>query len=259
MQRLPLRLPLNPDAPVWFLSETDSTMDDARALVTSSPSRGQLQTGTTIITDYQRSGRGRREGRRWHAPPRTSLMATLCLRDDPEPATASLALAVAVADEVEERLPAGAGTATIRWPNDVLLDTKKVCGILANYVPPWLLLGFGLNLLQTAFPPPLGDTATSLRIAGALAPEDARSWESLRSALLIGITRRFMSARTDWHTSLQSRLWGKGEPAEVTLPGGETIRGRLEEVLPDGRLGLRGDSFHRLAAGEVSLIRGLRG
>jgi BirA family biotin operon repressor/biotin-[acetyl-CoA-carboxylase] ligase len=79
-----------------------------------------------------------------------------------------LAAAIAVADAVQ----AGA---TIKWPNDVWIDGRKVAGILIEGRPQegWAVLGIGLNVSVGEFPPPLDETATSLRLAGVDLDRDA--------------------------------------------------------------------------------------
>ena len=119
--------------PHLHLRETGSTNDRARELAT-----GGAPHGTLVTTEHQVAGRGR-QGRAWTSPPRRALLMSLVLREVTPLLT--IAAGVAVADAV------GAGTA-IKWPNDVLLDGRKVAGILAEARPRegWAVLGIGLNV-----------------------------------------------------------------------------------------------------------------
>ena len=110
-----------------------STNERARALAARAAPHG------TIVTAREQSaGRGR-QGRTWTAPPGRALLCSLLLRDPPR--LLPLAAGVAVAEVV------GAG-ARVKWPNDVLLDGRKVAGILVEGRPQehWAVLGIGLNV-----------------------------------------------------------------------------------------------------------------
>src|SRR5215212_9287102 len=109
-----------------------------------------------VTTDHQFAGRGR-QGRAWTTPPRRALTMSLILRDVPD--LLPIAAGVAVADAVG---PA----ASIKWPNDVLVDGRKVAGILAEGRPRegWAVLGIGINvaLREEDFAPELRATAGTL-------------------------------------------------------------------------------------------------
>ena len=120
-------------APRLHLRRTDSTNDRARALALAGAPHGTLVTAA-----HQAAGRGR-QGRGWIAPAGRALMASLVLRAPPP--LLPLAAAVAVAEALG---PA----ARIKWPNDVLLDGRKVAGLLAEGRPRegWAVLGVGVNV-----------------------------------------------------------------------------------------------------------------
>jgi BirA family biotin operon repressor/biotin-[acetyl-CoA-carboxylase] ligase len=138
---------------------TDSTNERARELAAAGAPHGTL-----VTADEQSAGRGR-QGRVWTAPPKSAVLMSVVLRELSE--TLPLAAAVAVC----EALPL---EAQIKWPNDVWIDGRKVAGILVEARPQegWAVLGIGLNVATTEFPPPLQSTATSLRLAGAPASVD---------------------------------------------------------------------------------------
>jgi BirA family biotin operon repressor/biotin-[acetyl-CoA-carboxylase] ligase len=119
--------------PRVHLRQTGSTNDHARTLALAGAPHGTL-----VTADVQSAGRGR-QGRAWTAPAGRALLASLLLRDPPP--LLSLAAAVAVARAC------GPG-AQIKWPNDVLVDGRKVAGILVEARPQhgWAVLGVGINV-----------------------------------------------------------------------------------------------------------------
>ena len=112
--------------------------------------------GTLVTADEQSAGRGRAD-RSWTAPAGSSVLMSVVLR--PAETLLSLRAAVAVA------AVCGPGAA-IKWPNDVLLDDRKACGILVEGRPQegWAALGIGLNVL--AAPPEFAESATCLAATG---------------------------------------------------------------------------------------------
>src|SRR5688572_9452066 len=144
--------------------EVSSTQDAARTLHKS---------GETaiigIIAGYQHAGRGR-SGKTWVAPPGTSLLVTyiLPLEDVLVAPIIGMAAALAIAEVIDECCGLTAG---LKWPNDVLLNGRKVAGVLVETVSEAesrtaALVGIGVNLNVEAFPAELEQTATSVRIEG---------------------------------------------------------------------------------------------
>jgi BirA family biotin operon repressor/biotin-[acetyl-CoA-carboxylase] ligase len=137
--------------PRLHLAVTSSTSDRARELAMAGAPHGALVTAAE-----QTAGRGR-QGRTWSAPPGAALLMSLVLRD--APALLPLIAAVAVAESCG---PA----ARIKWPNDVLVDGRKVAGILAEGRPyeGWTVLGIGVNVAVAPqeLPPELQATAGTL-------------------------------------------------------------------------------------------------
>jgi BirA family transcriptional regulator, biotin operon repressor / biotin---[acetyl-CoA-carboxylase] ligase len=123
--------------PRLHLRSVGSTNQRARELAAAGAPHGTLVTATE-----QTAGRGR-QGRRWVAPPGRALLMSLVLREWPR--LLPLAAGIAVAEECGPR-------ASIKWPNDVLLDGGKVAGILAEGRPRegWIVLGLGLNVALRA-------------------------------------------------------------------------------------------------------------
>lgn len=254
MTELPIHSPLGTDAtagsaPVYFTARTSSTMDDARRLV-----RQGAPSGTVVVTDFQTAGRGRRAGREWVSPPRESLMFTVALYEPEDPVTRSLVMAVAVSRMLEQQFSLDVA---VKWPNDVLVRGRKICGILADH-EGWLYLGVGLNLWQTGFPAELAGTATSVAIETRSRPQRHTEALSDRDGLLCTVLELYRDVEPEWHALLSRRLWMAGEEVEVAVPYGPTLCGRLAGIADDGCLLVDTGRLHRIAAGEVSLTRGIR-
>jgi BirA family transcriptional regulator, biotin operon repressor / biotin---[acetyl-CoA-carboxylase] ligase len=216
--------------PRLHLQSTDSTNDRARELAASGAPHGAL-----VTADVQTAGRGR-QGRTWVAPAGTSLLLSLVLREFD--ALVSLRAGLAVADL------AGPG-ARVKWPNDVLVDGRKVAGILVEARPQegWAVLGIGVNAaLDVAdLPPELHETAGTLGLTDL---------DAALSELLAHLTRRLDEPAGETLRALAGRdalldreiAWSGGEGTGA----GIDERGRLRVRLADG-----GETA--LDAGEVHL------
>ncbi len=134
--------------------QCDSTMVEAARLAESGAA-----SGTIVGADEQTAGQGRL-GRQWHSPPGAGLYVSFVVRASNAP-WRTLAAGLAV----REALRHSAGVeCDMRWPNDLLFDGKKVCGILVNAESGALIVGVGVNLNQAEFPPEIAEVATSLRL-----------------------------------------------------------------------------------------------
>jgi BirA family biotin operon repressor/biotin-[acetyl-CoA-carboxylase] ligase len=147
---------------------TDSTNERAKLLAADGAPHGTL-----VTADEQEAGRGR-QGRLWTAPPGSAVLMSLVLRgfDEFLPLTAAVAVC--------EALPLDAA---VKWPNDVWIDRRKVAGILVEGRPQegWAILGIGLNVSTTSFPPELAEIATSLHLSGTETSRDQVLADLLRS------------------------------------------------------------------------------
>lgn len=169
--------------PVAWSARTGSTNDD----VVVAARAGEPE-GLVIGADFQDAGRGRR-GREWHADPGAALLFSVLLR--PRVPTADVGVlpivaAVAVAEAIGE--PAG-----IVWPNDILVDGRKVCGILCELSADetgvaWVVVGIGVNVRSA---PQLDDGRWQ---AGAVAGATGIR----RVDLLVGILRRLAERYRQW-------------------------------------------------------------
>ena len=155
------------DGPILFFETVGSTNDVAASLVSNGAGEGAV-----VIADAQTAGRGRR-GRTWFSPPAAGLYVSVVLwpgraRVLPERATALVTLTAGVAlSEAVERVTGLAPA--IKWPNDLLVDRRKLAGILAEgmAVPSGVglqavVLGFGINVGAASYPPELAARVTAL-------------------------------------------------------------------------------------------------
>ena len=119
-----------------------------------------------IVADEQQTGRGRL-GRNWHSAKGEGLWMSLLIRPDIEPETSfrlTLIAAVSVSQAIEKVTGLTAG---IKWPNDLIVNDKKICGILSEMSAEWqkvnyVVLGIGINVNQREFPEDIKDKASSL-------------------------------------------------------------------------------------------------
>jgi len=207
--------------PYLWVDECESTQELARP----------LPEGGVAACDRQLRGRGRR-GRTWQAETGTGLLFSLALEPRTPPqrlASFSLVAAEAVAEACHER-------AAVRWPNDVMLDGRKLAGVLPELRDGKLVLGVGVNagMSEAQLPANARVPATSLQIATG-APVDR---VELLVSLLAGLERRYDTFERDGFTGLgRDELRGR----HVTLVG--AANGISEGVDADGRLLLDGRAY----------------
>lgn len=217
--------------PRLHLRRVDSTNERARRLAAAGAPHGTL-----VTASEQSAGRGR-QGRAWTAPAGRALLCSLIVRDAPR--LLPLAAGVAVASVAGE-------AARLKWPNDVLIEGRKVAGILVEGRPQerWMVLGIGLNVALRAddFPPELRGRAGTL----GLGPEAV---ESTLTRLLAELERWLPAAPQDVLDAVRARDALAGRP--VRWAGGE---GRGAGIDERGRLLVLGaDGTVALDAGEVHL------
>lgn len=231
----------------------ESTNDEACRLASDGAAEG-----TVVWAHQQRAGRGRR-GRQWQSP-EGNLYFSVLLRPAAPPAMAaqlSLVAAVAMADTLADILPDGARVEQ-KWPNDVLVDGKKIAGILlessgatADRVD-WLVIGCGLNIAVTP-----DDTALP---ATSLAAEGASSAD--RKAVLMALLDSLHRWRGEWETAgitpvrtaWLARARGLGQEITVRLPTHE-FEGQFLDMDDSGALIVRlpDGSEKAVTAGDVFL------
>lgn len=146
-----------------FHKETGSTNLDAKQLAEEGAPEGTL-----VVADMQTAGRGRR-GRAWVSPSGEAVYMSLLLRPQCMPDSASsltLVISLALVEAIEEIAP---GMSGIKWPNDVVMNNKKLCGTLTEMSAEldaihYVVIGSGINVNQTSFADEIAGTATSLRL-----------------------------------------------------------------------------------------------
>lgn len=213
--------------------------------------------GTVVITDEQICGRGRL-ARHWVAPPNTSLLMSVIFRPRLLPEQANRLL-IACGLALAEACEAVAGVRVdVKWPNDLLIDGKKVAGILAESAIEgerldWVIVGAGLNVHQVFTPTdPLSGKATSLHM------ETGKEHD--RAVLLAQVLARL----NDWHALVEQNVliaaWRArcrmlGQPIQVETPGG-ILEGIAEDIDATGALWLRDveGRRHLLTVGEATVI-----
>jgi len=118
--------------------------------------------GVVAVADVQSAGRGR-HGRTWTAAPGAALLVSVLLRPELPPERlhlVTLATGVAAAEAVQE---VAGFDARLKWPNDLMVDDRKLAGILAEADGAGaIVVGMGLNLRSDAFPPEIAGIATAL-------------------------------------------------------------------------------------------------
>ena len=235
---------------IHALDEVGSTQGEiARLAAEGAPE------GTVVTARHQRAGRGRL-GRSWWDRADESLLLSVLLRPRVPAARAPLitlvgALAVMDAVATETGLTPG-----LRWPNDVLVAGRKVCGILAEAATDAagalerVVLGIGLNVNQEAFPEEVAGRAASLRMLAGRPVDRGRLLATLLDALDAQY-HAFHAASTEALTAAcRARCLTLGERVRAA-DGREGVAVDLDE---SGALVLRGDdaAVHRVVAGEIT-------
>jgi BirA family transcriptional regulator, biotin operon repressor / biotin---[acetyl-CoA-carboxylase] ligase len=209
--------------------------------------------GAVVIADEQIKGRGRM-GRSWYAPPGTALMLSVVLRPSvAEMPRLPMMAAVAVCELLES---IGLKEARIKWPNDVHLSGRKVCGVLPEAV--WTgntlagaALGIGLNVRIDFTNTELAESATSIETALG---HPVNRLELLQ--LLLGRIDRWTTrlSSPELFEAWRSRLTTLGQTVSISVADG-VVRGVAEAVDDQGGLLVRDSSGRqrRVIAGDIAL------
>ena len=244
---------------IYYYSKTDSTNNCIKRLA----EKGEKH-GTLAVADLQEAGKGRR-GRGWFSPPGTGIWMSLLLRPEFEPECASmltLVAAMAVASAVRDIVGLEAG---IKWPNDIVVNGKKICGILtemsveADYIN-YIVCGIGINVNHTEFPEDISSTATSLAIEKGMTlnrmtiiADVCRNFEKYYAMFLE--TRDMTSFIEEYNNILVNR----NSEVRVLDPKGQWC-GMALGINPKGELMVEKEdgSITEVYSGEVS-VRGIYG
>jgi BirA family biotin operon repressor/biotin-[acetyl-CoA-carboxylase] ligase len=218
---------------VNVVEETGSTQTD----LSQSVRAGKSHHGDVLATEFQSAGRGRLD-RKFEAPPRSSLLFSFFIKPKSEdgewgwlPLLAGQSVVSAMenvfGDQVIDKL-------SLKWPNDVLLNGKKVAGILSERVEGGAVIGIGLNVITPR--DELGfHNATSLWIEGFLLME--------RELLLVEILKSFALHLSDWENNSSSLVDNYravsstiGKRVRIEVPSGHSFEEDAVDVEPSGAL-----------------------
>jgi BirA family biotin operon repressor/biotin-[acetyl-CoA-carboxylase] ligase len=241
---------------IEYYEELESTNTEALRLALENAPEG-----TVVIADAQSEGRGRLD-RIWESPPSLNLYLSVVLRPDIPAASASLiplAVGVTVAEVISKYCP---GKVQLKWPNDVLFDGRKICGILTEMRTKadrvhFIIVGIGvnINMRKLDFPRGIRETATSLRIGTECEIDRLdvaiRLFENLERWYRIFLSGGEAAIREKW---LQyADIVGK----RIEVVFGKTIqRGTVTGLDDSGALLLEGETgVQQVLAGDVYIER----
>ena len=244
---------------ILYLDEVDSTNTAAK----KAAENGAVH-GTLVVSERQTGGKGRR-GRAWDSPRGTGIFMTLILRPNMAPVHASmltLVAALAVADGIRECTGA---ESLIKWPNDIVMSGKKICGILTemsadpdciNYVA----VGIGINVNMEEFPEEIRGVAASI-----FTETGKKTKRSLLISAVMAAFERYYEVfmkTTDMSGLLEDyngKLANCGRTVRVLDPAGE-YSGTAIGIDREGELlvEMEDTTVRRVLSGEVS-VRGIYG
>ncbi|WP_237690651.1 biotin--[acetyl-CoA-carboxylase] ligase [Paenibacillus caui] len=238
-----------------LLTVTESTQEDVRQLAEQGAPEGTL-----VIAEEQTKGRGRM-GRRWYSPAGKGLWMSLLLRPQlPLTSAPQLTLLTAVAVCRAIRLAASVN-AGIKWPNDILIDGRKVCGILLESACEderirYCIAGIGIdvNLSEPEVPEELRRIMTSLMIESGQ-PVDR---SVLAGAIMTEMEQLYTLYVQDGFASI-ANLWealsvSLHQPVTASTPSGE-LKGTATGLDPSGALVIRlqNGQTHKIFSGDVAI------
>lgn len=258
------RRPLDPAKlraalPEWnrvdAVESTGSTNADLVAEATQAPDR------TALVAANQSAGRGRL-ARQWVAPQDSTVAISALLHPQGLSSTAlgliPLATGLAIVDALVHKAGLPERKVRLKWPNDVLVDGRKICGILVEAVsfkPISLVVGIGINVSIETEELPVPH-ATSLLLEGA----ENLDRTDLSAAVLAGLSKREkqLHGSADALMADYCRVCATiGQEVRAEMPGDRVIVGTATDVRDDGELLIRdaAGTIHVVAAGDISHLR----
>lgn len=244
---------------IVYYDSIDSTNNEAKRL----GKEGALH-GTLVIAQQQTAGRGRL-GRNWDSPKEQAIYMTLLIRPNISPQNASKVTLIAALAVVEGIREVTGMPAQIKWPNDIVIHGKKLCGILTEMNMElenkfFLVVGIGINCNRKDFPEELKQTATSLY----LETKKEQSREQLITAVMYAFERYYsVFIQTEDLSNLKQQyecqLVNYNRDVRVLSPSHEYI-GTSRGINEEGELLVEDKSgqMHAVRSGEVS-VRGIYG
>ncbi|MBK5263673.1 MAG: biotin--[acetyl-CoA-carboxylase] ligase [Alphaproteobacteria bacterium] len=235
-------------ADIRTIKQTGSTNADLIALA-----KQGVAEGFWLRAEQQSGGRGRM-ARRWESPQGNLYCSTLVrLRPhDPPPGTLALVAVVAVHEAVSLYMPSE--RVLIKWPNDLLVDGAKLCGILLERADDAIVIGIGLNMAH--HPEGLDRPVTSMANSGAGKIDPGYFLETLADIfarwLEVWRVQGLAPIRTQW----LKYAHGEGSALKANLPDGTVVEGLFSGIGMDGALILRlaNGTSHVIHAGDIFLI-----
>jgi BirA family biotin operon repressor/biotin-[acetyl-CoA-carboxylase] ligase len=219
--------------------------------------------GLGIVAREQTNGRGRLD-RVWQSPKDAGLYFSMILRPQLEMSSwplITLMTALAVSDAL---MKACGLRADIKWPNDLCINDRKLCGILAETVEtelgPAAIVGIGINLRANSLPATVSDLATSVEAVTGWQPDNERVLEEIMKA--IGERYELLqSSQGDEHTIREwcaNSSYAVGRQVRVAL-GNDTFEGTTRGLESDGalRVEVEGHKMRIVRAGDVTAVRGM--
>lgn len=244
---------------VLYFDTIDSTNTKAQELAEKG-----YPSGTLVVADKQESGKGRR-GRSWVSPSGTGIFMTLMIKPDINPNNASMLTLVAALAVAKAITSVTGEKALIKWPNDIVINGKKVCGILTEMNEQFdyinhIVVGIGINVHNESFPEEISQMASSLMIeAGG---------KRFHRAQIIAETMSYFEQYYDTFLKTQDLSALVREYDELLVNRNKSVRvldpkepfdGKAMGITPKGELIVdTWESRKLVSSGEVS-VRGIYG
>jgi BirA family transcriptional regulator, biotin operon repressor / biotin---[acetyl-CoA-carboxylase] ligase len=198
--------------------------------------------GTVILAEHQTAGKGRL-GRSWVSPPHKNIYCSLILRDprlQPHLTWIPLATGLALSEAIEQELQI---TSLLKWPNDLMIDNKKLGGILCESTSRGLstclvIVGFGINVnaSQDDFPTELQDSSTSLYLKNQQSCSRNQLLSRIFNLLEKWYDQLTLSHIDEMHTAYSAACSTLGMDVRCVLSGTKEVHGRATAVGKDGSL-----------------------
>ncbi|RGI68349.1 biotin--[acetyl-CoA-carboxylase] ligase [Agathobacter rectalis] len=244
---------------VLYFDTIDSTNTKAQELAEKG-----YPSGTLVVADKQESGKGR-SGRSWVSPSGTGIFMTLMIKPDINPNNASMLTLVAALAVAKAITSVTGEEALIKWPNDIVVNSKKVCGILTEMNAQFdyinhIVVGIGINVHNESFPEEISQMASSLMIeAGG---------KRFHRAQIIAETMSYFEQYYDTFLKTQDLSALVREYDELLVNRNKSVRvldpkepfdGKAMGITPKGELIVdTWESRKLVSSGEVS-VRGIYG
>jgi BirA family transcriptional regulator, biotin operon repressor / biotin---[acetyl-CoA-carboxylase] ligase len=242
--------------PIWHEVRILVSTESTNAEVAAAAREGAAE-GLVIIAEQQTAGRGRLD-RAWSSPARAGLLASVLLRPSASVTAWPLIPLLTGLAVVEAMHSVGHVEASLKWPNDVLVDELKLGGILVERVDDAVVVGVGINVSTRTDELPV-TTATSLALVGGVTDREIIAKEVLRA-----LGRRYRAwldtggAPTSVLPAYRERCETIGRQVELALPGGDVVRGEATGIDDSGRLVVREEATGAERAwlvGDVTHVR----